>query len=227
MSNRRQDTKQRILDAAIDLFATRGFGGSSMRDLAASVGIRAASLYSHFKSKDEILQIILDGYREEVVGLRVSDARLAEIVEGCSTETVLVEGFEAIRKGVSAPQTERILRLLLNEMFKNPAVGAFGLDWLRTTNIRELTRVFTELQKKGKVRECDPEGAAVLYNALVNDYFHQLAVRKACGRDTRALTQWALRQFRLLADLLSTGRPDTTVRGSTRRRRSSSSCSKS
>jgi AcrR family transcriptional regulator len=224
---RRQDTKQRILDAAIDLFATRGFRGASMRDIAARVGIRAASLYSHFGSKDEILQTILDAYREDVTRLPITDARLAAVVETYSTETVLVESFQAIRKGVSTPQTERILRLLLNEMFKNPAVGAFGLDWLRVTKIRELARVLTQLQQKGKIRDCDPEDAAVLYNALVNDYFQQLALRRACGRDTRDLAQRVLPQFRLLAELLSTEDTPRAVKRSRDRRRSSSSCSKS
>jgi AcrR family transcriptional regulator len=224
LNMRFKDTKQRILNAAIDLFATRGFHESSMRDIAAVVGIRAASLYSHFKSKDEILQTILELYRDEIASLRVPDSQLAGIVESCSTETILVEGFKAVHKGVSARRTERILRLLLNLMYSNPQVGAFGLDCLRETNMRELTRIFDALRRHGKIRRFDPEFLAVLYNALVNDYFHELAVRKSCHRSTRALKQRTLRRFRLLAELLSSDGSESAATRSTRQRKSS--CSK-
>jgi TetR/AcrR family transcriptional regulator, cholesterol catabolism regulator len=47
--------KQEILDAAQQLFSEKGYVAASMRDLATSLGIRPASLYSHYKSKDQIL----------------------------------------------------------------------------------------------------------------------------------------------------------------------------
>jgi AcrR family transcriptional regulator len=50
--------KTQILKAAGKCFANAGFNGTSVRDIAAEVGIEAASLYSHFSSKDEILKEI-------------------------------------------------------------------------------------------------------------------------------------------------------------------------
>lgn len=51
----RAGTRKRILDAAIEMFATRGFEACSVRDLAKAVGIKAPGLYSHFPSKEAIL----------------------------------------------------------------------------------------------------------------------------------------------------------------------------
>lgn len=48
-------TRERILDAAVETFAARGFRSTTMRDLAAAVGIKAPGLYAHFASKEEIL----------------------------------------------------------------------------------------------------------------------------------------------------------------------------
>lgn len=61
-------TKDRILQAALSLFARNGFEGARMEKLAAEVGINKASLYFHFKSKEELFralfrQILLE-YKE-------------------------------------------------------------------------------------------------------------------------------------------------------------------
>jgi len=50
--------KELILEEAAKLFKEKGFGGTSMRDLAEKVGMEAASMYNHIKSKDEILELI-------------------------------------------------------------------------------------------------------------------------------------------------------------------------
>lgn len=53
------DTKQRILDSSLELFASKGYAGTSMNDIISQVGISKGSVYWHFKSKEEIFVRVL------------------------------------------------------------------------------------------------------------------------------------------------------------------------
>lgn len=67
-----REKQQKILDAAIELFKEKGFVGASMRDLAAKLDIKAASLYAHIRSKDELLEWIAFSTAEKFFeGLRL------------------------------------------------------------------------------------------------------------------------------------------------------------
>ncbi len=52
--------KEEILDVATDLFAERGYEGASMNDVAERVGMRKASLFYHFATKDALYEAVLD-----------------------------------------------------------------------------------------------------------------------------------------------------------------------
>ena len=74
--------KEQIEKTATALFKTKGFSATSMRDLANELGIEAASIYSHIKSKEEILQRVCFRMAQEF--FEAIDA--AEAVDGSATE---------------------------------------------------------------------------------------------------------------------------------------------
>ena len=59
-------TEQSVRDAALTLFAQRGYHGTALRDIANEVGIRTPSLYNHIESKQELLRGILLTTTEQV-----------------------------------------------------------------------------------------------------------------------------------------------------------------
>ena len=64
-----QTAREEILDAAAELFTTIGYAGTSTRRIADAVGIRQASLYHHFATKDDILDAVLGGTVDQPLAL--------------------------------------------------------------------------------------------------------------------------------------------------------------
>ncbi|MBW7676906.1 TetR/AcrR family transcriptional regulator [Chryseobacterium chendengshani] len=60
-----REKQQKILNIAVELFKEKGYMGSSVRDLATKLNIKAASLYAHIRSKEEILEWICFGIANE------------------------------------------------------------------------------------------------------------------------------------------------------------------
>ena len=70
----KSNTREEILEAALDLFAVNGYEATSISQLADAVGIRKASLYSHFANKQDILdtvvETVLKGYADHSIFVR-------------------------------------------------------------------------------------------------------------------------------------------------------------
>lgn len=64
---RKADRRKALLDAAARLFADRGYGGVSMRDLGAAVDVSGPAIYRHFASKQEVLVELLVGISERLL----------------------------------------------------------------------------------------------------------------------------------------------------------------
>lgn len=63
-----EERKQQILDAADELFAQKGFDGTSTNDILDKVGIARGTLYHHFKSKEDIMDALIGRYSERLLG---------------------------------------------------------------------------------------------------------------------------------------------------------------
>ena len=60
------DTRQRILDVAVDLFIEQGYAGTSVRDISERLGMTKGSLYYHFASKEDVLNAIVTPLIEDL-----------------------------------------------------------------------------------------------------------------------------------------------------------------
>lgn len=74
------ETRERILDVAVDLFIEQGYAGTSVRDISERLGMTKGSLYYHFASKEDVLNALVTPLMDDLDAFIV-DARAASRVD--------------------------------------------------------------------------------------------------------------------------------------------------
>ena len=126
----RGNTRDEILKAALGLFSVNGYEATSISQVADAVGIRKASLYSHFSSKQEILdnvvESVLTGYAEHSIFANAdwNDQEFTKDKEGMTAEDAakMIQG--QVRYIVHDPAISRGRKMLLIEQFRNKELSA-------------------------------------------------------------------------------------------------------
>jgi AcrR family transcriptional regulator len=106
-SEKGRRTAERILDAAEEAFAEKGFEGTTLRDVADRVGIRIPSLYNHFDSKEAIYAAVLERGIAPVLRTLVESA--VDRGEEGNPEDIVSETLELLVRRPNLP------RLVLHE----------------------------------------------------------------------------------------------------------------
>ena len=146
------DTKNRILDEALKLFSEKGYGNVYVEQIARAVGIKAPSLYKHFKSKQEILDCIVEECMK----------RFQEKCAEVNLETIRWTEVEKICMGMFLYQTTdewitHFRQLLLIEQFKNPKMKEIYQQVFIDGPIKSMSNIFSQLIKLGYMKEGTPE----------------------------------------------------------------------
>ncbi|HML04701.1 MAG TPA: helix-turn-helix domain-containing protein [Methanobacterium sp.] len=121
----KKTTKQKIFEAAIDLFAQKGFNATSMREIAESVGIKKASLYSHYKSKDEILEKILEYPIERIGNVGEQNIGTEELIVSMGLEKFMNLAGDLVLSWMEDPYMEKIWRIICIELYHNDQIKKF------------------------------------------------------------------------------------------------------
>ena len=128
---KQKDTKQKILDKALELFSTQGYDSVSVGEIAKAVGIKAPSLYNHFPSKQAIFDAIVEStakqYESDTGKINI---HVQNVAQDISVFTGITEDalFEKVRQiFVYSLHNETICnfrRMMTIEQFRSPELAA-------------------------------------------------------------------------------------------------------
>jgi AcrR family transcriptional regulator len=146
----RPDTRDRILDAALEVFSERGFDGATVRQIAAKVGVSDPALYAHFKGKQEIFEALLKLAGPDLL----ASAGVASMYEKTPMEIAIPKMFGNIVATWSTPRARAFASLVLR-------MGPDGLGHTLQDVSARLLPIFSAWQERGELREDIPVEVAI------------------------------------------------------------------
>ena len=171
-------TKEKILSAALDQFALRGFTAVSVRDICSAVGIKESTIYYHFTSKQDILDHLVDEF--EAVATQMAGV-LSPPVRPNGTATISDEGFILVACAYYAgflnhERIHKLLHMLMIEQHNNPDLGALYARMMFDGPIEQQRGFFKLLVESGYLAWAPEEALAAAYHAVLHFCFsYQIA----------------------------------------------------
>lgn len=155
-----------ILEAALTLFAEKGYDGVGVDEIAASVGMKGPALYHYFKGKEAILDALIQATSEHYNANFGSVDQIRHYPE--SLEELVAVSQKRLQFTIHDPRIKKVRRLYNMEQFRNETLGKLcSLHQLDA--VEAMNRVCLEkLIEKGKVAAFDPKLLAFELTAPVS-----------------------------------------------------------
>lgn len=162
-----QTTKERILEVSIDLFARKGYRDISVREIATAVGIKASSLYKHYKNKEDILENIFILFREKIEQTSYPKEELKPYINAVSPKQYLDESFQLFKRIMWTPLTLKIAKIITVEQQRNQSVRQFFMQEMIEKPSATLRYVFEIMMENGAIPSLDARVLAEEYNSYI------------------------------------------------------------
>ena len=157
------NTKEQILEASLDLFSVKGYEATSISQIADAVGLRKASLYSHFESKQDILDTLVDELTKEFDQNSIftrTDWDASSFVKdkkGMTPEAVGAMVKEQIHYIIHDPKISKVRKLFTIEQFQNEKLKMLQSKHSYEDILKYNVGLMKFLIREGILRDDDPE----------------------------------------------------------------------
>ncbi len=174
------DTKKKILEVSLALFAQKGFDGVSVREIAKEVGVRESALYKHYKNKEDILDKIIEemissirnGYELRHVPETLTEG-VAEGYRNISEEQLCEMSWSIFKMFTEEPKLSNFRRLLMREQFHNKTFAKYYDKFFIAGVIESQAKTFLQLVDNGLFRKADERIIALHFYGPILLLFQQ------------------------------------------------------
>ncbi|MDO5111016.1 MAG: TetR/AcrR family transcriptional regulator [Clostridia bacterium] len=164
-------TKERIVSEALTLFSRKGYKGTSVKDIAAAVGVKDSSLYKHFKSKQDILDAIMATIKDHIQRITESfGLPTGTDYDGAAAfyATLTQDDLVALSNKIflfylKDDLLSKFWRMGSMEQFHNPQVYALFRRFFLEDSIQYQAALFSEMIRHHIFIAADPEVMAVSF----------------------------------------------------------------
>ena len=164
------DTKERILAAALEMFSKNGYAGTNIRELSASLGLVKSGVYKHYESKEAIWNALLD----EMIAYYADHFGSAEHLPPVpdSLEEFVQMTMHMVNITVHDAKIVMTRKMLAIEQFRDDRARELATRHFLTGLTDMFTHVFTGMMEKGLIRQDDPKMLAFAYTAPISALIH-------------------------------------------------------
>jgi AcrR family transcriptional regulator len=149
-------TRQAILDAALTLFAERGFFGTSIRDIAGAVGITESAIYNYFPGKTELFEALFSAEQASVMKV-LSVLKNEPLPDARAALTSLA--LWVVQQSTE-PRQQQLFRIFLSDGVRLARDGRIHLLASISHRYATLQELMRRLVRSGALRRADPEQLA-------------------------------------------------------------------
>jgi AcrR family transcriptional regulator len=149
-----RQTRERILEAALDLFSSRGFAGTSVREIAAAVGITEGGLYAHFAGKQAIFEELFGASGPGAVLSAIH--AMADLARDQGPEAFVRALVDAVLSRWSEPLARKFMGVILRECTLEARQGAPSLSEGVGEALRQVGAAFRPWAEQGLLRSDFP-----------------------------------------------------------------------
>ena len=194
----RGNTKQEILEAALELFSVQGFEATSISQIAGAVGIRKASLYSHFENKqailDELVREVLEQYAEHSVFAKTDWEKDTDNLPMTPDEAVkMIVG--QIQYIIHDPYISKARKMLVIEQFQNPELAKLQTKQNYLDVLGYFTGLIKCLIQKEVLAADDPEIMAAQFCLPISVWINLCDREPERETEVMELVERHIRQF--------------------------------
>ena len=161
----KNNTKQRILDAALELISERGYNGTTTREIAKEAGVTEITLFRHFGTKENLFEELLKRF-SFLPELRSLLPEIRRLPYEAALVQVGVRFLEALNK------RKKFVRIMISEITVYPDKVKEVYYRFIEEIIQTLAVLFVELQKQEVLRELSGDIAARAFLGMFFSYFH-------------------------------------------------------
>ena len=164
------DTKERILAAALEMFSKNGYAGTNIRELSASLGLVKSGVYKHYESKEAIWNALLDemiAYYADHFGSAEHLPPVPDSLEEFVQMTMLMVNITVHDEKII--MTRKVLTL---EQYRDARACELATKHFLTGLTEMFTHIFTGMMDKGLLRKDDPTMLAFAYTAPISALIH-------------------------------------------------------
>ncbi len=195
------NTKQEILKVALDLFSVQGYEATSVSQIADVVGIRKATMYSHFTSKQEILDAltksVMEEYEKHSIFARTdrNDSSFTKDMHDITPDSALriIKGH--IDYILHDPQISKSRKMLTIEQFRNPTLKALQTKQNYTDIMKYFTGFITSLIRQKKLADKDAEIMAAQFCLPISVWINLCDREPERESEVTGLIERHVRQF--------------------------------